>query len=267
MTARLTPLVALALLACDGGDAVEVGQLAVSIYGEDFIERGIPGGEPGCDGCVEDGWAVTFDRFLVVLAAVEVPGAARDETARVFDLARDSAGAGHPVVELTVPVSHRALDYTVAPSAEAIAGNATAADVAHMIDAELAVYVEGRAERAGEVITFAWGFAEETRYTDCAIAARLTDGGVTPVELTIHADHLLYDDLDSGEPRVVFDLIAASDTDGDGAVSRAELEARDISAESRYQVGSRPIDDLWGFVAAQTATLGHIDGEGHCEQR
>ena len=265
----LIALTALALptAACDDGEAAGEGRLAVSIYGEAFIEEGIPPGEPGCDGCVEDGWAVTFDRFLIVVTAVEIPGVARDDTARVFDLSRDSGGAGHPVVTFEVPAGHHhALDYTVAPAATLTPGNASVADVAYMADEGLAIYVEGRAERAGEVHTFAWGFTGETRYTACEIDAEVADGGEASAELTIHADHLLYDDLDSGEPQVVFDLIAASDADGDGSITRAELEARDISAESRYQVGSRPIDDLWAFIAAQTATLGHIDGEGHCAQ-
>lgn len=263
----LLSCLALATVACDGAADPGEGRLDISIYGEEFIEQGIPAGEPGCDGCVEDGWTVTFDRFLVVLTAVEIPGVTLDETARVFDLVRDSAGAGHPVLTFDVPAAHyAALDYTLGPAADAVAGNASAADVTYMADEGLAIYVEGRAEREGEARTFAWGFAGESRYTACEIDAHVLDGGEATAELTIHADHLLYDDLDSGEPRVVFDLIAASDADGDGSITRAELEARDISAESRYQVGSRDIDDLWGFIAAQTGTLGHIDGEGHCDQ-
>jgi hypothetical protein len=43
-----------------------------------------------------------------------------------------------------------------------------------------------------------------------------------------------------------------------------ELRAIDITAEDNYQVGSRDIDNLWDFIEAQTHTLGHIDGEGHC---
>ncbi len=259
-------LCALALAACDDDDP-GLGDLEVTIYGEAFIEEGIPGGEAGCDGCVEDGWAVTFDRFLVSVTEVAVPGVAADVTARVFDLARPSGGGGHPVAVIALPAGHyTALDYVIGPSPTAAAGNATADDVALMVDGGLAVYAEGRAERAGVVKTFAWGFAGESRYTDCAIEAHVGDGGAAGAELTIHADHLLYDDLDSGEPQVVFDLLAASDADDDGVITRAELEARDISAEARYQVGSRSIDDLWGFVAAQVGTLGHIDGEGHCDQ-
>lgn len=267
---RSIPLFALApfaLLAACESDEAGTGRIDVTIYGEAFIEEGIPAGMAGCDGCVEDGWAVTFDRFLVSVARVEVAGVA-DDTARIFDLTRPSGGAGHPVVSLDVPATHHhALSYTLAPAPTAVAGNVDAADVALMVDGGWSVHVEGRAERGGEVKTFTWSFDRQAAYVDCEIDAHVTDGGAAGAELTIHADHLLYDDLDSEEPQVVFDLLAASDADGDGAITRAELEARDITAEARYQVGSRSIDDLWGFVSAQVGTLGHIDGEGHCEQR
>ncbi|MEZ4472315.1 MAG: hypothetical protein R3F60_16270 [bacterium] len=63
---------------------------------------------------------------------------------------------------------------------------------------------------------------------------------------------------------MAFDLIAAADADGDGLVTEAELAAVDISTQERYQVGSRPISDLWRFIEQQATTVGHIDGEGHC---
>ena len=263
----IVALVALAV-GCDDTDDAGQGTLAVSIYGEAFIEEGIPGGAPGCDGCVEDGWAVTFDRFLVVVTSVEVrgPETVRDDTARVFDLAEASPGAGaeagQRVVEFAVAAgTYDRLDYTVGPAGAGLVG--AAEDVAAV--GQNAVYVEGQATREGVTVRVAWGFAGVTRYVDCETAARVEAGGVGASQLTIHADHLLYDDLVSAEPRVVFDLIAASDGDGDGVVTAAEMGARDISGEARYQVGNAAIDDLWGFVAAQVGTLGHIDGEGHCE--
>ena len=68
-----------------------------------------------------------------------------------------------------------------------------------------------------------------------------------------------------GIPNVAFDLIAASDANADGAVTQEELAAVDITAEARYQVGSHDIKDLWSFIAYQATTVGHINGEGHCE--
>ena len=36
-------------------------------------------------------------------------------------------------------------------------------------------------------------------------------------------------------------------------------------AQERYGVGSLPISDLRAFVTHQVGTVGHIDGEGHCD--
>src|SRR5690606_6169038 len=47
------------LLGC-GDDAGE-GSVSVSVWGEEYIEVGIPAGE------FEDGWSVKYDRFLIAL--------------------------------------------------------------------------------------------------------------------------------------------------------------------------------------------------------
>ncbi len=267
----LTWALALAAIAAgcdDDDDAAGAGTLAVDVYGEAFIEEGIPAGAPGCDGCVEDGWAITFDRFLVVVQDIEVrgPQTLTGPEARVFDLTKASNGAGHPVFDRAASAgTYDALDYRVAPSSEPAVGNATTDDVALMAAEGYSIYVEGRAEKDGTTLTFKWGFDTDTRYTACETGAAVADGGTGRSQLTIHADHLLYDDLDSETPQVVFGLIASADADGDGTITPAELAAVDITGEARYQVGSRDITDLWGFVRAQTATSGHIDGEGHCD--
>jgi hypothetical protein len=93
----------------------------------------------------------------------------------------------------------------------------------------------------------------------------VSGGAEARVELTIHGDHLFYDDLFSSEPSVRFDLIADADRNGDWDISQEELLAVDLRPLPNYQVGSTDIVDLWRFIEQQTTTLGHIDGEGHCE--
>ena len=124
--------------------------------------------------------------------------------------------------------------------------------------------LEGTATKGGEMVSFSWPFQTDTRYVDCASTAELAEGDPKS-QITIHADHLFYDDLDSEEPNVAFDLVASADTDADGEVTPDELRAVDITGESRYQVGSRNVTDLWSYIEVQTSTVGHIDGEGHCE--
>lgn len=257
-----TALVAATLTACAPGE----GTLEVSVYGEEFIEDTIP-----ADAFV-DGWTVTFDKFLVsvgdiTLAQAGSAPAASEPRFQIFDISQTSNGAGFPVTAALVDAgAYDDLGFRIAPSKNAVAGNASEADAALMRDGGLSVYAAGKAERAGATVRFAWGFATNTHYTRCESTAVVGAGETAAAQLTIHGDHLFYDDLFSAEPNVAFDLIAAADTDADGEVTQAELAATDIRALANYQVGDlTEIVDLWAFIEQQTTTLGHIDGEGHCE--
>ncbi|MDC0723045.1 hypothetical protein [Nannocystis bainbridge] len=226
-----------------------------SVYGEEFIEEGIP------TAIFSDGWSVSFDKFLVSVGDIRVadqPLGEEDEPYRIFDLAQASDGAGFPIIDGTITAENPSADYVVGPSSDVIAGNATEDDVALMKTGGHSIYVEGKATRGGESLNFIWGFSTRTRYSGCDLA------GSTDVQLTIHADHLFYDDLFAENPKVAFDLIAASD-DGDGELTADDLRGVDITTQERYQVGNLTnITDLWSFVEQLTATLGHINGEGHC---
>lgn len=256
---RRAPMIPLALLL--GACADDPGQatLRITAYGEEFIEDRIPAA------VLVDGWTIDFERFLVALSEVDADGEAL-EGAFVVDLAQASGGEGHALGTVTLPAGdHPHLAFRVAPVPSATPISATAADVTTLVDAGASLWVEGQATKEGRTVRFAWAFATDTRYVNCHATATLVDGGEASSQLTIHADHLFYDDLDSEEPNVAFDLVAAADTDADGEVTAEELRALDITGQARYQVGSREITELWSFIAAQTGTLGHIDGEGHCE--
>jgi hypothetical protein len=246
---------ALASVSCS---AEGEGTLFTRIYGEAFVEEGIP-----ADVFV-DGWSVTFTKFIVVVDGVSSQGV-KDGGRYAFDLVPGTDGEGQAVTELVVPEGSQDLAYRIAPGGVADGGNASATDAQMMADGGWSVFAEGSATKDGATIAFAWGFESTTEYSQCEVVASVPSDGEAEAVITIHADHLFYDDLDSEEPNVAFDLIAASDADMDGTVTTEELRARDITAEARYQVGSRDIDNLWDFIDAQTKTLGHIDGEGHCE--
>lgn len=259
-SALVTLAGALAVAGC--GEAP--GTLEVRIYGEDFIEQGIPAA------AFHDQWSVKFSRFLVaageLTAARGTTAAMSDPGLRIFDLTRPSSGRGHLVTTAAVDGGrYDRISYRIAPPpAAARPGNATVADRDLLVARGCALLADGSATKQTITKRFAWCLPTKTRYHHCESTA-LVDGNTAAAQLTVHADHLFYDDLFAAEPRVAFDLIALGDANDDGEVTEAELRAVDITREERYQVGSEKITNLWDFIAFLSATVGHIDGEGHCE--
>jgi hypothetical protein len=260
MKTSITTTITMALLAAvaSGCSAEGDGTLDVRIWGEEFIEEGIP-----ADVFV-DGWSLSFTRFLVAIDGVGTD-APEDAGRYVFDLTAGSGGEGQGVTSLAVPSGEQTLTYQIAPGSAATGGNAAAADAMMMSSMGYSVFVDGTATKGDTTVAFAWGFDTATTYRNCEVVEDVPTDGAATTLITVHADHLFYDDLDSPEPNVAFDLIAASDADLDGTVTPEELLARDISAVARYQVGSRDVSNLWDFMAVMSQTVGHIDGEGECE--
>lgn len=221
------------LAACGSDDGGGEGTVSVRVYGESFIEEGIQAAE------MDDGWAVDFTRFAVTIRDVVVAGTPLPDP-QPIDVSQPSNGEGHELGTLTVPAGeHSHPSFTIAR-----------------------VEVEGTAEKDGETKSFAWVFDAPTAYAECETTTSVKDGGSATFEITIHADHLFYDSLVAAEPKLLFQPLADADSDGDGTLSEAELAQTDIGA---YDPGNEDIDDLWAWLVAQHRTLGHVDGEGHCE--
>lgn len=234
----LAALATLSLLAsgCDSDDTSGESTLRFAAWGEDFIEQGIPADE------FVDGWDLTFDSFVVSIEGISADGESLPGSFEV-ELAEPTEGAGHELGTMLVP-----------------------SGIVPMVSWQVtSVAARGAATRDGVTKTFDWAFGVAPRYIDCDTATQLVDGETTDVFLTVHGDHLFFDDLDSSEPQVAFDLIAAADADDDGAVTLEELRGQSLGGEVRYQVGSRPIESLYGFIEEQARLVGHINGEGHCE--
>ena len=257
------------LAACSGSES---GTITASVYGEAFIEDGIPADE------FSDGWAVSFDTFLVSigdLAAKAGEGSA-EVTApayHIVDLAQSSGGEGYELATLDVPAGrYEHYGYQLRADAAALAYNVDDATAAAMKAGGYAMWVRGSATKAGVTKTFDWGFTMKLAYAHCDLGGSI-DGNTLPAQATIHADHLFYDDAVSDEPNLAFQLIADADADADGAVTLAELAAVDIRSQARYQVGSlkhptgTSITNLQQYVEHQVITVGHINGEGHCEDQ
>lgn len=225
-------LAALALAGC-GGDEGE-GKVRVTAYGEAFIEQGIPADE------MADGWAVQFDRFEVHIQDVSVAGGQLKTPPKV-DLTPASSEAGQLLGAVSAPAgTHTGAGFTIAR-----------------------VEVAGSASKGAARKRFQWVFDQPTRYAGCHNQTVVPDGGEAVFQITVHADHLFYDSAVAEAPKIRFDALAAADKDGDGVITQAELAATDIGA---YDPGSSSgVDDLWSYLKLMVGTLGHVDGEGHCQ--
>lgn len=276
------PIVAWALMASLAltmsaacGDAGGSGTLKVTTYGEDFIEEEIPpaaGGEEG----MADGYSVKFTKFLVVLSALSMAHRDGDVGGSVAGpLVFDLHPAGPHLVAAFTDIGARRWDrvgVTLAPARGATAGNATSADVKLMNDKGWSVYVEGTGALGAKTTTFRWGFDTGTRYSEChekvsGHGVVVPNGGLATAEITVHGDHLFYDDLQSSTPSLRFAAVAGADANANGEVTLAELAKVDLTnlPSGQYGTGGAgSVKDLRQFVEALTRTLVHFQGEGHC---
>ena len=255
----------LSAFACsdDAEEDAGEGTLHVTLWGEEYIEEGLP------SEIFADGYSVTYTKFLIVLSEISAategaPPAMTAPDAKVWDVTQP--GPVEIASERVSAGSYTHTAYRIAPAdAEAVAGNGDAADVQMMIEEGWSVYVEGTATDGTTTVSFAWGFDTDTMYDPCHSVGALAADGEATIQITIHGDHLLYDSAISEDPDLRFNDIALADADADGIVTEDELLAYDITPLPNYMVGSYEIDNLYDYIAHMTSTLGHIDGEGHCE--
>ncbi len=210
------------------------GTLDVRLYGESFVEDGITASD------TVDGWAVRFDRFDATLENFSIAGVTFED-ADAIDLSVGSDGVGHPATAATLPVGDH-VDASFTVRGLRVSGTATLGEVTK---------------------TFDWALDAPTDYSSCEAVASVRSGSSTVYEISMHSDHLLYDSLVSDDPAVGFAPLAAADANEDGEITRAELEAADIGSLDAGSEGG--IDDLWAWLLAQSRTLAHVDGEGHCD--
>ncbi len=274
MKTRLTLAVAIAL-ACGCSDDAGDGRVEFATWGEEYIEREIPAAD------FEDGWSVRYRKFLVVIDHVKVATAggvvgAEMRSPRLFDLTRPGR---KPLVGFALEAkSWEHVSYQIAPADPDVElADAAESDKTLMVSKRYSVYVEGIAAKGTEQKTFAWGFGATTVYDRCegmlsgkrTAGVVVTEGGVDRPELTIHGDHLFYDDLQSKDAKLRFDPIAGADGDADGQITLEELARVELAAipaaDGPYGAGSASgIHDLGAFVGALSRTLGHFRGEGEC---
>lgn len=230
---RFKPMLLIGVCLWSCGRAPE-GTLRVTAYGESYIEQGIPASE------VEDGWALVFRRFDVVFRDVVMAGVGVPLPESV-NLAQSSSGEGHVLGAIELPAK-------------------TYSDGRFTL---MALSIEGTARKGDDEKFFTWRFDQPMRYQACEGQTEVLAGHTANWEITLHADHLLFDSLVAEEPKKVFQPLAASDTNSDGRITQVELAAKGLGSFDPGSEGG--INNLWEWLSAQVAVIGHVNGEGHCQ--
>lgn len=221
----------------DDSQSAQQQAMDVRIYGEEFIEEGISAQD------LQDGWSLHFDHFIVDVQEITVAGVPFGDPAPL-NIAVPTQGQGQVLSTAPVPTgSHTHSSFSI-----------------------VGLQVTGTARKDGVTKSFDWSFEQATHYNHCestTLVVPVQDPAQRPkFEITVHADHLFYDSLVAEEPRLLFQPLADADRNGDSIISKEELLVTDIGGYDPGSAGG--VDNLWAWLIAQSRTLGHVDGEGHC---
>lgn len=228
----------LSLISCAEGGTGTVG---VRVWGEGYLEDGVPQAD------VTDGWKVDFQTFNTVLEGIEIAGqavplqrATVDATLKSTSVEKGARGQEIASIELE-PGTYKNAAFTLVQTV-----------------------VEGTAQKDGKTLSFKWVFDAPVRYSLCEATTRVKSATSSDFEITLHADHYLYDSLAAHkDPKLVFGPIAAADANQDGVITQQELQAAPIS--DQFDTGSQKIGNMWEWLLAQNLTIAHADGEHHCK--
>ncbi|WP_394838133.1 hypothetical protein LVJ94_14585 [Pendulispora rubella] len=269
----------LVLAACSSSDDDKSdgsGRVSFTTWGEDYIEKEIPQAD------VTDGWTIHYNEFLVTIRNIKVAdgagavGAEMKES-KLFDMT--TAGVKSVVTFANVAAkAWEHVSYEIAPAtADTLIGAGTDADKQLMVQGGYSIYVDAVATKGAVTKKYTWGFKTVTLYDRCkgelsgkdTDGVVVTNGGTDEPQLTIHGDHLYYDDLQAKEAKVRFGNIADADKDNDGTITLDELSKVKLAAIPKengpYGTGSAAgINDLGAFVTGLSRTIGHFRGEGEC---
>lgn len=260
------------------------GTVVVTTWGEEFIEEGLPR-----EAFPKDQYSVKYSKFLVVFHDVQIADGNHQVGARlsaplVFDLTKQGQGKDKELASFELEAqSWPHVGYQLGPiSPEAQAGElATHADVELLQSVGASVHVEGTATSpSGLEKTFNWSFSPATLFSNChgeqagkeVAGVLVTNGGRQEVQLTIHGDHLFYDDLQSEEGAPRFQALADADSNQDGEVTLAELDQVPLYsipiAKGTYGTGALGnVNTLGDYQRTLARTLGHYRGEGSCDSK
>jgi hypothetical protein len=276
-----------------GDDAAETGDVRVRVSGEEGAKLGYPFTVEGETIGFVDGWTMTFTKVVASVGGLRLRAAGGEEAPVTTDDVVVGLTTEDPLAWTLEGVPARRWDrvsyrLVVPPAGARLVGGATADDAARLRALGAVLLLAGTARRTsgGDTYTFELFAPEAVEASACVSGFDGTDGVVVPaggtvdVELTLHLDHFFFDTL-VGDADMRFEAMAAT-ADADRHITFDGLAAQDLTdlrdtagmplrdeagAPIVYDPGSAPLpaQDLREFVRFATRTVGHFNGEGHCE--
>ncbi|MEM9693098.1 MAG: hypothetical protein AAGA56_11170, partial [Myxococcota bacterium] len=159
-------LSSLLLTACSSDDGS--GDARFVVWGEEFIEQGIEAAE------FEDGWAVTFDHFYIVVGDVSLFGDGKSASLpnlTAFDLVQP----GPQTLGTLEGVDAGAwtdVGFRTPPATDAVTPGSAAGALDTMRSEGASIWVSGAATKDSVTKTFSWTFTGDTRYSGCVDQSR-----------------------------------------------------------------------------------------------
>lgn len=274
--------------ACDGSDSAGSGSLSVTASGEEAAISGYPVGAGDDQIAFADGWTMQLSKVLVSIAGLQLRTNDGDEASVDADPVVVDLHQGEPELWSFEDVAAQRWDrvgyaYVAPTSKTRRVGEIADADVGRMIDGGYALLVAGTASKDEREIAFEYGFPFAVTMDGCHNGVDdtdglvIADGAVAEAQITIHLDHLFFDDWAIEEPDLRFDAMAAMARstrpltldDLKGQDNLSDLVNADGSPlELGYDPGSdfEPVpENLRDLVIAGATTTGHFNGEGHCD--
>jgi hypothetical protein len=229
-------------------DRPPAGRLLVTVSGDDALESGLMS---------DDGWNISYDRFLVSLGNLEMRQPSGDDSDESCTRYTDESTSYLRLLDLKQPgpqtvatafaLGECAPAFHVEPSFDdtVLGAGVDASDLAFMRNEEgggagpngqTVIYVSGQATRDGGTMRFQWAFRQMLGYVGCDFVTLRANETLT-MDIRMRSAGLFQGGTDEG---LLFQPYAAADGDGDGDVSLEELASVSRSSSD----GFRSLGDL-----------------------
>jgi len=292
---RIAPFVVVMLVSACGSSAGlpgATGNADIFLTAEDTIPHGLTPGTAGDS--IQDGWTVTYEKFLMVVGNVRARSTAdprpalHEPTRFVVDL-KNLPTAGLTLASFAHVAAERfdkvGYDTPAAQRGDAQAPGLDHDDYQHMIDEGLSHFVQGTLTKpdgascdpqvatscvAAPTVHFTFDLRAGTSFDDCADAESaggaggfaVPAGGTAQVKPTIHGDHWFFDNIAQGSEEITHrqgQWIANCDLDHDGTTTTAELAQ--VRASDAFPASKGYV--LTGAIVQVNTALDFVNAQAH----